>query len=487
MSSAESGGGQAGGGGVELLKFPHPYQAALTVASDIDNADWRRFAAVHALFGGRDVIRPGGLGLGLLPAFFTGPDFRVWPRRGQGVRLTERWMPLLLKTRIAWAMAKVLVGGWRCRRPVVVIESDDWGSLRTSSRADCDRLAALGCRMERSPYSLDALETDEDLDRLFEVLDSVKDSRGRPACMTANMVTANADFARIREADFSAYVYEPATVTLARSPARQGVARRYAEGLKRRLFVPQLHGREHIRWWEWLEALRAGSAEARITFEMGMCGVPLAASREGHGFFAPPYQDAETLSRHGVDLGTLVREGVELFEKQFGYRPLSTMAPGYTWTDDVERLWAGAGIRYIQGTIFHLVPTPGGERKRTHVLGERGAAGGLYLVRNAGFEPAEGRGVDWLARAAARADRALRFHKPAIIETHRMNFVGSIDPANRDRGLGLLAQLLRGLVDRRPDLVFLSSPELGYLVEHGEDAVDSLDDTAIFGNPSRHE
>jgi len=367
------------------------------------------------------------------------------------------------------------------------MESDDWGSLRTSSRADYDRLAAMGYPMERSPYSLDALETDEDLDRLFEVLDSVRDSRGRPACMTANMVTANPDFAKIREADFSEYVYEPATVTLARSPDRQGVSRRYAEGLKRRLFVPQLHGREHVRWWEWLEALRAGSAEALTTFEMGMCGVPLAASREGHGFFAPPYQDAETLSRHGVDVGTLVREGVELFEKQFGYRPLSTMAPGYSWTDAVERHWSDAGIRYIQGGIVQLVPTPRGARRRAHFIGGRGAAGGRYLVRNVGFEPSEVRGVDWLARAAQRADRALRFHKPAIIETHRMNYIGSIDPANRDRGLGLLAQLLRGLVDRRPDLVFLSSPELGYLVEHGEAAVESLDEKAIFGNGQRHE
>jgi hypothetical protein len=47
---------------------------------------------------------------------------------------------------------------------------------------------------------------------------------------------------------------------------------------------------------------------------------------------------------------------------------------------------------------------------------------------------------------------------------------------------GLLAQLLRGLVDRRPDVVFLSSPELGHLVEHGEAAVESLDEKAIFGN-----
>ncbi len=44
---------------VELRKYPHPYSAAVTVASDIDNATCNRFSAVHALFCGSDVIRPG--------------------------------------------------------------------------------------------------------------------------------------------------------------------------------------------------------------------------------------------------------------------------------------------------------------------------------------------------------------------------------------------------------------------------------------------
>jgi len=395
-------------------------------------------------------------------------------------------MPLLRKAHTAWAMARSQVRGWRCRRPIVVMESDDWGGIRMSSRADCDRLAALGYPMKRSPYSLGALETDEDLDRLFEVLASVKDSRGRPACMTANMVTANPDFAKIRAADFSEYFYEPATVTLARSPERQGVARRYADGLERRLFVPQLHAREHVRWWEWLRALRAGSAEARTTFEMGMCGVPLAASREGLGFFAPPYQDDETLARNGVDLEAVVGEGAELFERQFGFRSLSTVAPNYTWTDRVERAWAHLGIRYIQGGIFQRCPGSQGLVRKPHYLGQQSRGGGFYMVRNAVLEPtasgeAEG---DHCARQVAWA---FRIHQPAILCMHRVNFIGSIEPANREQGLEQLSRLLQTLVKGWPGLIFLSSPELGYLVEHGEDAVDSLDDTAIFGSPSRHE
>ncbi len=47
--------------GVRLRRFPHPYAAAVTVASDIDDASYNRFSAVHSLFCRTGVIRPGTL------------------------------------------------------------------------------------------------------------------------------------------------------------------------------------------------------------------------------------------------------------------------------------------------------------------------------------------------------------------------------------------------------------------------------------------
>lgn len=44
-----------------LRKFPYPHVAAVTVASDIDDASYNRFAAIHALFCRDDIIRPGTL------------------------------------------------------------------------------------------------------------------------------------------------------------------------------------------------------------------------------------------------------------------------------------------------------------------------------------------------------------------------------------------------------------------------------------------
>jgi hypothetical protein len=53
--------GSIGFEGIPLRKFPYPYCAAVTVASDIDDASYNRFSAVHALFCRSDIIRPGTL------------------------------------------------------------------------------------------------------------------------------------------------------------------------------------------------------------------------------------------------------------------------------------------------------------------------------------------------------------------------------------------------------------------------------------------
>ena len=66
-------------------------------------------------------------------------------------------------------------------RPVITIESDDWGGLR-------------GLDWNSNPHNwsrwskLDCLESTEDVKRLSTMLRQHRDSRGRPAVFTANVV-----------------------------------------------------------------------------------------------------------------------------------------------------------------------------------------------------------------------------------------------------------------------------------------------------------
>jgi len=415
----------------------------------------------------------------VLRKLWTAWEFARAYARGWRTRRSRRETPIPLVPRVLGRLkrdlcaAQACLRGWRTRHRIVVIESDDWGSIRVSSREAAARLAAEGYDLRRSPWGVDALETEEDLDRLFEVLQRFRDARGRPACLTANVVMANPDFARIREARFQEYQYEPVAATLARLPGRKGVPARWADGAARGIFVPQFHAREHVRWWEWLEAFRAGSREARLTFDLEMCGVPQAASREGRSFYVPLYLDDGELQAHGVDLDRMITEGMDLFERQFGRRSLSTVAPNCCWTDRAEQVWSRCGVRYIQGMAFQYVGGLGG-RLRPHFVGQRTRQGGWYLVRNGVFEPAA-EGPAAVGRCLREVARAFRFGKPAIISSHRVNYIGSIEPRNCTEGLRQLKTLLEAICRRWPNVWFLSSPELGRMIEGGMEADEGFD------------
>jgi hypothetical protein len=110
--------------------------------------------------------------------------------------------------------------GWRTSRKIVVIESDDWGSIRMSSNESYNALQKAGLSLDKGAGArynkYETLASKEDLQHLFEVLKSVKDKNGSSAKMTAVSLVANPDFKKIKEDNFQNYYYEPFTKTLRR-------------------------------------------------------------------------------------------------------------------------------------------------------------------------------------------------------------------------------------------------------------------------------
>ncbi|EFK09718.1 conserved hypothetical protein [delta proteobacterium NaphS2] len=365
--------------------------------------------------------------------------------------------------------------GWKTKNKIIVIESDDWGAIRTSSREAYERLKSDGYALDKSPYALDSLETESDLTELYSVLDNIKDYRGRSACFTANMILANPDFAAIKASGFKDYFYEPAELALKRDRQRRNVLALWKEGRNRNIFIPQFHGREHIRYWEWLEALKNGSPEAHETFTLNMCGVPLRASKETQSFYLPMYLDDHELKSKSVNIKEVITEGVKLFEKTFGYRSLSTVAPNVTWTPTVEKIWYDNNINYIQGGLTQIIPNGNGGKRVAHYTGERSLFGGLYLSRNCTFEPSKSSDSGYWQISLKQIRRAFAFKEPAILSTHRVNYIGNIKSENRDRGLNQLKSLLDAVLDKWPDTIFLSTPELGFMIENNIQSIDALE------------
>ena len=110
-----------------------------------------------------------------------------------------------IKERIRSNIANI--PGWSPRRKIVVLESDDWGSVRMSSRKDRDELTKYGFDFGDQPFNrYDALESNDDLTALFELLKKHKDSRGRSPLFTAVSIMANPDLRKLKSRTISATI-----------------------------------------------------------------------------------------------------------------------------------------------------------------------------------------------------------------------------------------------------------------------------------------
>ncbi|WP_299111134.1 hypothetical protein [uncultured Winogradskyella sp.] len=365
----------------------------------------------------------------------------------------------------AYARWLYLKKAWRTNKKIVIIESDDWGSIRTSGKEAYRNLQNLGYDMSKSPYTLDALESNEDMVALYETLHAVRDVQDNPASVTANMILANPDFEAIQNNNFSTYKYETVDTTLGNYQGRDQVRDLWKEGLKTNMFFPQLHAREHVRYWDWMTDLKQNKAEALETFKLKMCGVPRVVSKTSTSYYHPPYIDDQILKNENVNLDNLISEGAKLFKAEFGFGSKTTIAPNCGWTESAEKIWNKNGVKFIQGGFLQEHHMKNTTNYIPHYLGEKSKINDmLYLVRNCTFEPSKSNNSDYWQSTFKEVERAFSKKTPAIISSHRVNFIGSIKEKNRENGLKQLKQLLEKIVQQYPDVIFLNSHQLGDMI-----------------------
>jgi hypothetical protein len=350
--------------------------------------------------------------------------------------------------------------GWRTNRKIIVFESDDWGSIRMPSREAFNRLLSTGIQVDNNHYNrFDALESNADIEGLFDILSAFKDKNGNHPVFTGACVVANPDFEKIKRADFKQYFYEPFTQTLKRYPAHDRVFDLWKEGINKRLFVPQFHGREHLNVRRWLRDLQAGNTHTMLAFDNQLWGITSSMIKRGYQpAFEPDTSD--DIKYHAE----VISEGVELFEELLGYSPRYIVPPNGPFSNRLMPKLEEKRIKYIMVEKWQKEPLGDGRIiNRFHYLGKKNSYGIMYLSRNASFEPALDTS-DWVDKCLADIDFAFRIHKPATISTHRVNYIGYLNASNRSRNLLLLKELLRRIIVKWPEVEFFSSIELGDLI-----------------------
>ena len=356
------------------------------------------------------------------------------------------------------------IPGWHTNRKIIVFESDDWGSIRMPSKDVYNKCLKAGYRVDLNPYErYDSLASQDDLELLFDLLLSFKDKNNNHPVITANCVVANPDFKKIKNSNYNKYYYELITETFKHYPKHNKNFNLWIEGKEKNIFYPQFHAREHLNVNKFMSDLQINNSDIHFAFKNQMSGI----INKGPGWNGNYYVQA-TKYNSKLDKNNKLNiflEGLDIFKKLFGYNSLSIIPPNYTWSNDFYQPVASKGVKFIQGNRKMREPGITGKDKfYKRKLGGRTNAGQINLVRNCFFEPTLNNDRDIVNKCLSEISIAFNMRKPAIISTHRINFVGYIDINNRNKTLLQLKKIISTALKRWPDIEFMTAEQLGKLI-----------------------
>lgn len=363
-----------------------------------------------------------------------------------------------------WHLNRINRSQYHTDKHIVVIESDDWGSVRTFSSATLDKLRTAGDTILTDPFlRYDCLESEKDLDALSNVLSEIHGSDGNPAVMTANFAMANADFDSIKKT--GRYHRETIAETYKKYYGNNHIIEKIIKYRDAKVFVPQLHCLEHLNVNRWMNDLKTKRADTLVALENNMYGVSASFTKKN------PFGYMDAFNYIDVEERTFLAQSIQLasewFQKTFGQASESFVASCYVWDEYLEKELVDLNICHIQTAVHQHLPfyysfREDTFRKRRHKMGARKRNGIYYTIRNCEFEPVFSEDIERAKeRCVFQIKNAFSNRVPAIIASHRVNYIGGIDESNRERNLVALKELLTQIVHQYPDVIFMSSDELG--------------------------
>lgn len=350
--------------------------------------------------------------------------------------------------------------GYRTREKLVIFDSDDWGSIRVPGKQQRNQLISMGIDMNDNCYNqYDCLENEDDLAALYEVLKNHKDTHGYHPTFEMNTVMTNPDFDRIAEGNYSQYHCEDFITTYQRY-WQKDLMPLWRQGMDAGLVFPQFHAREHLNVSLWMKALQQGEKLTLSAFKYGFFGQSgmTPSIHHPHYLAAFHHQNTEDLE----DKKVILSAGLDAFEEVFGYRSRSWIACNYTWHCELEHVALDHGVNIVKSQRAQLQPDvhTGKLNPKYHFTGQKNQFHQRYLVRNAIFEPAENPSYDWVNSCLNDIHLAFALGKPAIISSHRVNYIGSISEENRTENLKALDKLIKQMLISWPDIRFCSSIDI---------------------------
>lgn len=345
--------------------------------------------------------------------------------------------------------------GFSFNRPLLLLQSDDWGRVGLRDHEVLERLRAAGLSLGQRPYDLYSLESADDVAGLARTLKGHRDRSGRVACMTMNFLMANLDFAKMAAQEFRKVHLYPLCEGLLDDWHRPRLFEAYRDGVEAGIFYPALHGETHFCRPAVERMLEDGGERTELLKTLWSAGVPYIHWRMP--WIGYEYWDPERPSRRRFltvdEQNHRIGSAVGYFARLFSTLPRSACAPGYRSNEDTHHAWQQYGVRVAQNG-------PGTGRPPHLDTFEL-----LHLYRTLDFEPAIEKDLSVEDKVHAISDC---FAKgiPAVVSIHAINFQTSIVDF-RTRTLELLDRFLSAVEEKHPDVLYVHDGDIYDLVQSG--------------------
>ncbi len=351
--------------------------------------------------------------------------------------------------------------GFTTQQKIIVFEVDDWGAVAIANNKSYEQFSEKGIIDHQDRFNkYDDLASVQDLSHLFDVLNRHRDIQDQPASFTAFTLVANPDFDNILKD--GSYHYEIIDKTF-RDRFSSNILPIWEEGISTGVFYPELHGREHVHVKALMKLLHK-SENIRSLIASRSIAV-LNKDIIGNLDYLKAF-DLETLDNI-KDQSVIINDSINHFLQLFGYRPTHFTSPGLIHHPELENIMAKEGISLVDVAKKRLIPY-GHQKygKSYNWLGKKNKYHQVYITRNMRFEPSINQDLDWVDLCMKEISTSFLWKKPAIISSHRVNFVSGKSVENRDKSLEKLDQLLDKVLRKWPDVRFMKSVELGAMIQN---------------------
>jgi hypothetical protein len=345
------------------------------------------------------------------------------------------------------------VRGFSFSRPLVLLQSDDWGRVGVRDCEGYEQLRASGIRLGEHPYDFYTLETADDVIALRDMLKRHRDSTGRAACLVMNFVLANLDFQKMLANDWQRVHLLPLTEGLPGKWKRPGLFEAYRLGITEGVFYPALHGLTHFCRSAVEHALSKRGERAALLQALWKAETPFIHWRTpwvGYEYCNPEKPHAGFLSAEAQT--ELIRKAANVFKKFFSTPPLSACAPGYRANKDTSLAWSQCGVRVAQNGSGAPLPPYIGECEI------------LNLHRTIDFEPSQ-RELS-IEKYVQLAEQCFAQGIPGIVSVHAINFHSSLNDF-RGPTLQVLDGFLSALEAKYPNLLYVHDSDLYDIATRG--------------------